>query len=324
MTRNTKPCSLQSARRGFTLIELLVVIAIIAMLAALLLPAVQRARESARRTQCINNVRQLVLAMQTYEGSNRCFPPGFIDPAPGQGQQANLPEPAQLDIVANGQRSIATITTWTMPPNWGWHAFILSAMDQGTIDLDYRVPKFGSNNNQSFIQTKIESYICPSAVLPSTRPSGWGYSTYRGSMGAYDTNGSGVQNSPTTPNGMLYQNSAVRMADITDGTTNTILLGDSLFGFWADAYSCCVRVWDDSSHPDMFDAYWQVAGGSNTTLHFFSFGGAHGDMNVFGLCDGSAKTVSKKIDVNVFKAIATRNGALKSINPMMENVTDGF
>jgi prepilin-type N-terminal cleavage/methylation domain-containing protein len=323
MCRSTKPRSSRSARRGFTLIELLVVIAIIAMLAALLLPAVQRARESARRTQCINNVKQLALAMQTYEGSHRCFPPGFIDPAPGQGMQAPLPEPAQVDIVVNGQRSVATITSWSMPANWGWHAFILPSMDQGTIDLDYRVPKF-SGNNQSFIQTKIESYICPSAVLPSSRPSGWGYSTYRGSMGAYDTNGSGVANSPTTPNGMLYQNSSVRMADITDGTTNTILIGDSLFGFWADAYSCCVRVWDDSTHPDMSDAYWQVAGGSGSTLHFFSFGSAHGEINVFGLCDGSAKTVSKKIDVNVFKAIATRNGALRSINPLMENVTDGF
>ena len=321
MIRNPRPCSSRTARRGFTLIELLVVIAIIAMLAALLLPAVQRARESGRRVQCINNVRQLVVAMHSYEGSHRCFPPGFVDPAAGAGQQANLTDPAQLNTQTNGQRTMTTVTSWLMPAQWGWHSFILSQMDQGTIDIDYRVPKIGTNN-QSFITTKIESYICPSAQLPSNRP--WGYSTYRGSMGAYDTNGSGVANSPSVPNGMLYQNSAVRMADVSDGTTNTILVGDSLYGFWGDAYSCCVRVWDDSGHPDLFDAYWQVQGASNTTLQFFSFGGSHGDLAVFGLVDGSAKTISKKIDANVFKAIATRNGALKSINPMMENVTDGF
>ena len=321
MTRNAKPCSSRSARCGFTLIELLVVIAIIAMLAALLLPAVQRAREAGRRAQCINNVRQLVLAMHNYEGSYKCFPPGFIDPAPGAGQQAALTNPAILNTRTNHQSTITTVTTWLMPAQWGWEALILSQMDQGTIEVDFRVAKVGTNN-QSFITTKIEPYICPSASLPTGQP--WGYATYRGSMGAYDTNQSGGANSPTTPNGMLYQNSAVAMRDVSDGTSNTIFVGDSLFGFWGDAYSCCVRVWDDTGHPDVFDAYWQVAGANNTNLQFFSFGSNHGDQAIFGLVDGSARGISKKIDVNVFKAIATRNGALKSMGPLMENVTDGF
>lgn len=324
MTRSPKPFKRDSQRDGFTLIELLVVIAIIAMLAALLLPAVQQAREAGRRTQCINNVRQIVLAMQNYESSFRCFPSGYITPAPGAGQQAQLPEPVNLKTMTNRQHTITTVQNWLMPAEWGWHALILSQMGEGTIDLDFRIPKFGSNN-QSFIQTNVQSYVCPSSALPSGRPSGWGYATYRGSMGAYDTNGTGPANAPQVPNGMLYANSAVRMADVTDGASNTIIVGDSLYGFWGDAYSCCVRVYDDSTHPDLFDAYWQVAAASNTTLQFFSFGSAHGgDQAIFGLVDGSTKSITKKIDANVFKAVSTRNGALKSINALMENVTDGF
>ena len=339
MTRNSKSRSSVAACRGFTLIELLVVIAIIAMLAALLLPAVQQAREAGRRAQCLNNLKQIILAMHNYESAFKCFPSGYISPAVGSGDPVNpLPEPPQLTTVVNGLKTITTVPDWYMPAEWGWHAFIMSQMGQGTIELDFRVPKNGPGpggvpgGNEQFIQSKIDSYICPSAGnLPPTRPKGWGYSTYRGSMGAYSTETPpNPATAPITPNGMLYQNSAVRMGDATDGLSNTIVLGDSLYGFWADAFSCCVRVWDDQSagHPDVMDAYWQStitpAGGSAVSLHFFSFGSNHGELCCFALGDGSTRAVSKRIDLNVFKAISTRNGALKSMGPMLENVTDGW
>lgn len=324
MTRNVQPCASRTARRGFTLIELLVVIAIIAMLAALLLPAVQNAREAGRRAQCINNVKQIVLAMHNYEGAHRCWPSGYISPAPGAGQQATLTEPVTMEMMAMRQRTIVTVNSWLMPAEWGWPAFLRSEMGQGTIDLDFRVAKFGGGNNQNFLGNNIESYVCPSAKRPSSAP--WGFSTYRGNMGAYDpSSAGGGGNPPKDPNGILYLNSAVRMSDISDGQSNTIAVGDSLFGFWADAYSCCVRVWDDSTHPDVFDTYWAVPGPSNVTLQFFSFGSSHnGDLCIFGIADGSTKQVSKKIDINVFKAVSTRNGAMKSMGAMMENVSDGF
>ena len=325
-----------SSRQGFTLIELLVVIAIIAMLAALLLPAVQQAREAGRRAQCLNNLKQIVLAMHNYERAYKCFPPGYITLGTG-GQNAQLPEPANLDVVIGRQKVFVTVQDWFMPAEWGWQAFILSNMGEGTINLDFSQAKLNTQNsptpNEQYLRSNIQSYVCPSAKsLPTGRPgSGWAYSTYRGCMGAYDTSGQNTNNLnvPKVPNGMLYDGSAVRMGDVTDGTSNTIILGDSLFGYWADGFSCCVRVWDDPGHPDLWDTYWK-APLPNTTptvnLQFFSFGSGHNDLSCFALVDGSSRAVSKKIDMNVFKAISTRNGALRGLlpNQNVENVTENW
>ena len=329
-------------RQGFTLIELLVVIAIIAVLAALLLPAVQQAREAGRRAQCLNNLKQIVLAMHNYESAFKCFPPGFITPGTASGQFNPLPEPATIDTVTRQQRTQAVITNWYMAPEWGWHSFILSNMGEGTIDLRFDQPKFGTANlpspNEQYIRTNVASYVCPShRGLPQSRPGtgqsqNWAYATYRGNMGAYDTNPATntvavppYNVPPTTQNGMLYDNSAVRMADVGDGTSNTLMLGDSLYGFWADGFSCCVRVWDDVNHPDLFDTYWNT-GSTIPQIQFFSFGSGHNELCCFALVDGSSKTISKKINIEVFKAISTRNGALRSYKngTNIENVTDGW
>lgn len=370
-----------SPRHGFTLIELLVVIAIIALLAALLLPAVQQAREAGRRSQCLNNLKQIVLAMHNYESAFKCFPPGYVKGASGYGENVTLPEPWVADTMTNRVRTMTTITQWWMPPEWGWQSIILPNMGEGTIQLDFSQPKFGNMTsstsgsgssssgsytpsvNEQYIRTNISSYVCPSSKsLPNNRPGmdpskNWAYSTYRGCMGAYDTNPATnnppqpTPQPPTTANGMLYEDSAVRMADVGDGTTNTIMLGDSLMGYWSDGFSCCVRVWDETqantisgspAHPDLWDAYWQFAPNpqpytpivvqnptppTQINYQFFSFGSGHsGDLNCFALVDGSTRSVSKRIDINIFKAISTRNGALRGYVPNrnIENVTDGW
>ena len=369
MIRNS-PRIASTGHRGFTLIELLVVIAIIAMLAALLLPAVQQSREAGRRAQCLNNLKQIALAMHNYEGAFKSFPSGYLTGASGWWEWSTLASPISINTVANGSPTSTTISSWIIPPDWGWQAFILPYMDQGTIILDYSKPKFLDltwmagfsiqeinalapskpySPNEPYIKTTISSYVCPSlSHLPSRRPgfgmsTDWAYSTYRGCMGAYDNDPQTNPNPnpanpfiPRIPNGMLYDQSAVRMSTVTDGTANTILVGESLYGFWSDAYSCCVRVWDDSAHPDLWDTYWSsilVPPPPNINvpppihLQFFSYGSQHtGGLACFALTDGSTRAVSKKIDKNVFKAISTRNGALRSyvsgIN--VENVTDAW
>ena len=263
--------------------------------------------------------------------------------------------------MTNNVRTVTTVTQWLMPPEWGWQALILPQMDQGTIQIDFSQPKFGIpasqgnstavvSPNEQYLRTNIPAYICPSAQgLPGMRPgtgvsANWAYSTYRGCMGAFDTNpktnpdpNPTNPNIPRVPNGMLYSNSAVKFSDIRDGTTNTIVLGDSLYGFWADSLSCCVRVWDDVDHPDLWDAYWTftpnpqptnillIPPTTNVIQQYFSFGSGHGsNIAIFGMADGSTKQISKTIDKNVFKAISTRNGALRAYAPGMniENVTD--
>jgi prepilin-type N-terminal cleavage/methylation domain-containing protein len=123
--------------RGFTLIELLVVIAIIGLLTALLLPAVQGAREAARRTQCVNNLKQLGVAVHTYESTHRAFPPGYV---------------SNFDAGGND-----------IGPGWGWSALLLPPMEQKPLfdSVNLSLPIEDSSNETGRL-TRIAVYLCPS------------------------------------------------------------------------------------------------------------------------------------------------------------------
>lgn len=287
--RRTFPPS-TDRRRGFTLVELLVVMAIIALLVALLLPAIQSTRESARRTECLNNLHNLEIALHDYAGAHsEQFPPGLQPAASEEVLQLAMSEPFQLAPAFLSTTGTTAINQWSHTRDIGWHSHILHDVDQPNATP----------------YTPIGIYTCPSASLPgigpgadAAHPQGYGYSTYRGNMGTDGTNG------------VLYTNSSVQFRDVTDGVSNTILLGDSGMGIWSDGRSCCARI-DTARDPNglrVFDLHWSRSDGNGGNLHQFSFGSWHGDVLNFAMVDGSGRSISKSIDRTLMQKLVTRSG----------------
>ncbi len=234
-------------RSGFTLIELLVVISIIGVLIALLLPAVQAAREAARRAQCVSNMKQIGLALFNYESSIGTFPPGYID---YQNNSSNTPD---LD----------------MGPGWGWAALALPSMEQQPL---YNAINFSlgitSPSNTTAALTTLNVFLCPSdgnnpqpCILYDstfTNPiatvahsnyagvSGWeecfmnaGGNPQPFYLNTSDPNDA-AQGDPTdgiaglgvacgfgsAGVGVFYRNSGTRIASVTDGLSNTLIVGE--------------------------------------------------------------------------------------------------
>ncbi|SFI69397.1 DUF1559 domain-containing protein [Planctomicrobium piriforme] len=326
-----------ATRAGFTLIELLVVIAIIGLLVAMLMPAVQRAREAARRNSCLNNMRQLGLAAQNYLSTHRVFPSGWcIDIQNYQCDMVLQPTPFSQPItvpatnVGTGASSTGTpgqvtnsltfITDWVLGGYWNWQALMLPQMEQSNIAINFDRTKTdyigtGSPNvidsNWEYIQVPIAAYVCPSASLPTARPGNLGYSNYRGNMGAW--RGRDYVTYRGSPNnGIFFENSGISDRDITDGMSNTLLFGESPFGFWGDLYGSVARARDDYYG---FNKYWTGPANCSITsptgtpqIYFFGFGSFHTDNVNFCLADGSARGIANNIDQTLFWSLCTRNG----------------
>ncbi len=181
--------------RGFTLIEMLVVITIIAILVALLLPAVQQAREAARRTQCKNNLVQLSIALHNYQSSFNCLPPGVVN------------ETGPIQNVEEGY-------------HMSWLVQTLPMMDQRPLfqQIDFAQSVYDINNAGVRV-TRITSLMCPSD------PGTWPRTVQIRSNYAGVTGGDDVP-VDTDNNGLFFLNSSISYKQIRDGASNTFMVGE--------------------------------------------------------------------------------------------------
>jgi prepilin-type N-terminal cleavage/methylation domain-containing protein len=285
-------------RRGFTLVELLVVIAIIGVLVALLLPAVQMAREAARATQCKNNFKQLGLALHQYHDTHNVLPPGWL---------ADEPE---------GE------------PGWGWATHLLPYLEQKNLEegLIKRHLPIADSANQKARETVLPFMLCPSDPAPKlfTLGGGGGHdhdedaahhhsvdegvalfqiarSNYVGVFGTLE-----IEDNAIAGDGTFFFRSRTRFSQVTDGLSNTIMIGERRAkrggSLWQGVVSLAnepmARIVGIADHPP-----------NHADHHFDDFTSHHPAGVHFLHGDGSVSRYNDSINFAVYQALCTINGS---------------
>lgn len=283
--------------RAFTLVELLVVIAIIGVLVALLLPAVQAARESARRMQCTNHLKQIGLAMHNYHDVWKRLP-----------------------------------MAWIHPKRWNWIPSTLPFHEEQILhdQLDFKIASW-QGNNLNFLKQHHSKWLCPSnahaeEVLEEEMFAGPQYtisqSDYANCQGDY-MNATGVGQTPAYGNvgsltapvrGMISRYGwSARFKDVTDGLSSTILVGE-VVGAWCITQNWGVQSFATTAHPINYQnetfrdrATWPTQANPRWD-ESISFRSQHAGGANFCLGDGSVTFLTDELDGITFRALASRDG----------------
>ena len=358
-------------KKGFTLVELLVVITIIGILVALLMPAVQSAREAARRSQCQNNLKNIGLALHNFHAQVGNFPPGEV------GQNTNdigwgtylLPfldqQALYTKITAASSASANVPPLVALWPQGGPVMPTATRWVSGAGDLTSLSPYIQIDQNmRPYAQYTLNVFLCPSDVLLKTTKDGYGKSNYLGSTGnSSDSTMNGLVPAPqplnigcgvkagSAMNGvLLFSNDnnnvwVVTIADIRDGTSNTIAVGEvtaSLdatitdnserqFPIWAGGnpsqdgangskatcdgnFSSCLRFAGGvavAGTPPVYDYTINYFNSHPTSADSdFSFGSQHPGGAQFLFADGSVHFLSDGIDAEQYRRLGNRNDGL--------------
>lgn len=322
--------------RGFTLVELLVVIAIIGVLVALLLPAVQAAREAARRMQCSNNVKQLGLALHNHHDTYNRFPPG-------------------------GAEDQAPFGPTTAGSGWGssWMVYILPYIEQANMYQQWQFSGSSGHNNANNVALRngitIPGFKCPSSPLPKvaqsqTTTSAVNYVGIAGAAPGLIPNYTESRTQTTTygivsGGGVLYPNSQVTFGSIPDGSSNTMFISehsdfmtkqDNSKGDWrgSQPWGWAIGVKSTGEPPNYFSSGTDNRSFNMTTIRYnvnkkTGWANGNGDCGGAGVCldygqntplnsahsggvqillgDGSVRFINDNISLEILALLATRD-----------------
>ncbi len=287
---------------AFTLIELLVVLTIAGILIVLLMPAVQAAREAARRTQCKNHLKQMGLALHNYHAAMGVFPPGYV-----------------CADASDHQNSA---------PGWGWAAMLLPQLDQSPLynacnfDLSVNDPA-----NTTVARSRLELFMCPSDTRAGAcdviddamaiRAAQFATNSYAANFGSWGD----IGEEPDLSTGLFGRNSRVRVQDVIDGTNSTVAIGERVAALtqapWIGAVpfglaqiTAGAPVYSNDEEDAAVHTLAHVGSFSLCDVesgpdHFFSLHkqGAH-----FLMTDGSVRFLESTIHLDVLHALSTRAG----------------
>ncbi|MGL6076592.1 MAG: DUF1559 domain-containing protein [Fimbriiglobus sp.] len=293
-------------RRAFTLIELLVVIAIIAILIGLLLPAVQKVREAAARSKCQNNLKQMALAVNAYEGAQMMFPPG-------RGGCDGIMDAPWCNLDTPVQRTGASMFLYILP--FVEQDNVFRSFDQN--DLPYNQGSTWQAKSTQ-IQARPPVYVCPSDTsLPSVASAGMqvatsSYAVVHGQVGP----SVGLATSMKLNNtGMFNYKRRHPRADLIDGASNTMIIGETI-----DNHNTAlsINIWAQASRQESCMRSTQnplnTKPGTGITMSPYgipisgAFGSKHSQGGNFAFADGHVSFLSDNIDLPTYRALSTKAG----------------